>query len=78
MDQEAKSDWNVFAAAVIGASCGAALVMLHQGNHVLSDNVSELNPFLHIITELTLASVAGALLFAAGAVLFHRFLLSKS
>ena len=61
-------------AAAGGAACGAILVMFHQAYHVLSGSFHDADPFTHIMLEVSAASVAGALLCAAGAALYQRLL----
>jgi hypothetical protein len=74
MEQRAKPGWSVAGAAAGGAGCGAILVMFHQAYHVLSGSFHDADPFTHIMLEVSAASVAGALLCAAGAALYQRLL----
>jgi hypothetical protein len=74
MQQRAKPGWSVVGAAAGGAACGAILVMFHQAHHVLSGSFHDADPFTHIMLEMSAASVVGALLCAAGAVLYQRLL----
>ncbi len=72
MDRKAETEWSAFGAAIGGASCGAMAAMLHQIQHVLSGAAQEGNPFPHIMVEVAVMSLAGALLFVAGAALRRR------
>ena len=74
MEQRAKPGWSVAGAAAGGAACGAIVVMFHQAYHVLSSSFQDADPFTHIMMEMSAASVVGALLCAAGVVLYQRLL----
>jgi hypothetical protein len=57
--------WDPVGLAFVGAGVGLMLVVVHEAFVIFSGNFDNVDPFTHIILEMIIFAVGGALVFAA-------------
>jgi hypothetical protein len=83
--QPASTKWDTKGLAYVGACCGWLLVFAHEayrilvsledGSHRLDPFAHlEIDPFTHVVLELVIGGLAGALLFASAAEIRNRLM----
>jgi hypothetical protein len=65
--------WDHYGAALLGASIGIGGVLAHEAYDIVQGQFGGTdNPFLHILVELLVFGISGAVLFAAVALFLNR------
>ena len=74
MDVKSKSTkrWDLTGFACCGALVGTALVSVLEAYDLFSDRFEDVDPFIHIVTEITFFAGGGAMLFTAIAEICNR------
>jgi hypothetical protein len=64
--------WDPVELAFVGAGVGLMLVVLHEAYVIISGQFNDVDPFTHIMMEMIICAIGGALLFAAIAEIRNR------
>jgi uncharacterized protein YacL len=64
--------WDPVGLAFVGAGVGLMLVVVHEAFVIFSGNFNDVDPFTHIILEMIIFAVGGAMVFAAVAEIWSR------
>jgi hypothetical protein len=70
----ARKRWDPAGLALIGGGLGILLVIAHEAYVIFSGRFHNVDPFVHIITEMAILGSGLALLFAAVAVIRNRLI----
>jgi hypothetical protein len=64
--------WDPVELAFVGAGVGLMLVVLHEAYVIISGQFNDVDPFTHIMMEMIICAIGGALLFAVIAEIRNR------
>ncbi|MCB8820763.1 hypothetical protein [Microvirga rosea] len=64
------TSWNFVGTACYGALIGMLAVIAHETYEALSDEIPETDPFIHVMGEMIIFGIGGAILFTVGAKLW--------
>jgi hypothetical protein len=72
VNSESRTRQDLTGFALCGALAGTALVFVLEASGIFSDRFDDVDPFIHIMTEMAIFVGGGAMLFAAIAEMRNR------